>query len=133
MRRSTLSIVGVDHRYDKTVTIDLQNQEGSPLFLRFRTWIDGLLGSHVKGIEAVPRLLESKDVNRVTSMNTFVVVPLITDAFQYNLVCFPGGTMLKSDDLKASFKFVAELGKLANLNIVCEGGDGDSLIFVNIY
>ena len=70
------------------------------MFVRFRTWIDGLLGSHVNGIEAVPRLLESKDVNRVTSMNTFVVVPLITDAFQYNLVCFPGCTMLKSDDLK---------------------------------
>ena len=93
-------VMGLDHPYNKPVTVDLEKQDDKP------DWAENQDGSHINGLESFPRLFDDNIIKRANNMNAFILVPLMQNCFTYNIVSFPIGKMLSGKDLLDAYNMI---------------------------
>ena len=111
-------VTGLDHRYNKSVTVDFEKQSDKP------DMVENEEGSHINGLETFPRMLLDNIIARANNMNAFVLVPLIKNCFTYNIVSFPIGKMFNGKDLLDAYNMVKRSANKYGIKVKSFGGSG---------
>ena len=110
-------LVGVNHAFNKPVTIVPQRTDATELLLQ----ADGT----INGFESVKTLEKHRVITRSTLISALVLTPLCGNSFNYSLATFPHGQVTHKE-LYDIFVLIRQISYEQGLTIIALVGDGDT-------